>query len=281
MDDPRMAISPRHRCLVNGRPGSHLSVADRGLAYGDGLFETIRVSRGNGVLLDLHLRRLVQGAGVLQIPLDVSVVRDELQRAARELDEGLLKLIITRGEAGRGYAQPVPVQPTRLLYLSPLPDYPPGNALHGIRLYPCTTRLGHQPLLAGIKHLNRLEQVLARSEWQDARYAEGLVCDLQGRPIEGTMSNLFLRLNGQWLTPSLQSCGVRGVMRDYLMQQLAAAGEVVSEVSLDFSELLASEEVFFCNSVYGVWPVIELGSHTWPVGPHTRHAHTLAGQVLF
>ena len=280
MEDPRMAISSRHPCLINGRPGSQLSVADRGLAYGDGLFETIRISKGRAPLMALHLRRLLQGAGILKIPLDGSRVREELETAALELGEGLLKLIITRGEAGRGYALPERTQPTRLVYFSPLPDYPCGHARNGIQLFPCTTRLGHQPLLAGIKHLNRLEQVLARSEWQDARYAEGLVCDLLGRPIEGTMSNLFLRFEGQWLTPSLERCGVRGVMRDYLMQQLLAAGEAVVERELEFAELAASEEVFLCNSVFGVWPVIELGSHRWSVGQYTRYAQTLAEQVL-
>lgn len=276
-----MASSPRTRCLVNGRPDQQLSVRDRGLAYGDGLFETIRVTRGTATLLDGHLQRLVHGAGILQIPLDEARLREELETAAAEQGEGLLKLIITRGEAGRGYAPPPQTRPTRLLYFSPLPDYPADNGRQGIRLYPCATRMGHQPLLAGIKHLNRLEQVLARSEWQDARYAEGLVCDLHGRPIEGTMSNLFLRLDGQWLTPSLELCGVRGVMRDYLTQQLTAAGETVIERTLDFSELLASEEVFYCNSVYGVWPVVELGTHSWSVGQHTRHAQTLAEQILF
>lgn len=281
MNEPRMAISTPVRCLVNGHPGSELSVRDRGLAYGDGLFETIRVSGGSARLLDRHLQRLARGAGVLQIPLDLPLLRAELEAAAVEQGNGLLKLIITRGEAGRGYAMPEQVQPTRILYFSPLPEYPPANTRQGIRLYPCVTRMGHQPLLAGIKHLNRLEQVLARSEWQDEGYAEGLVCDLLGQPIEGTMSNLFLRQDGQWLTPALEHCGVRGVMRDYLMEQLGAAGEVVIERNLSLNELLSSEEVFCCNSVFGVWPVIGLGTHGWSVGAHTRHAQSLAEQILF
>lgn len=280
MNEPRMATSTPVRCLVNGRPGSELSVRDRGLAYGDGLFETIRVAAGRAGLLDRHLQRLARGAEVLQIPLDVPLLRAELEAAAVEQGDGLLKLIVTRGEAGRGYAMPEPAQPTRILYFSPLPDYPAAHAQQGIRLYPCVTRMGHQPLLAGIKHLNRLEQVLARSEWQDGHYAEGLVRDLQGDPVEGTMSNLFLRLDGQWLTPALDRCGVRGVMRDYLVEQLSAAGELVVERRLSFNELLSSEEIFCCNSVFGVWPVIELAAHRWAIGAHTRHAQTLAEQIL-
>lgn len=280
MNSTRMATSTPTRCLVNGRPGCELSVRDRGLAYGDGLFETIRVSQGRATLIDHHMQRLAHGATVLRIALELPVLRGELQSAATELGTGLLKLIVTRGESGRGYALSEQASPTRILFFSSLPDYPAANAQQGVSLYPCATRLGHQPLLAGIKHLNRLEQVLARSEWQDAVYAEGLVCDQQGRPVEGTMSNLFLRLQGQWLTPALDQCGVRGVMRDYLMEQFAVAGDVVIERGVSFNELLASEEVFCCNSVFGVWPVIRLGDHHWQVGPHTRHAHTLAEQVL-
>lgn len=280
MDSTRVAISTPTRCLVNGRPGSALSLRDRGLAYGDGLFETIRVSRGKATLLDAHMRRLGHGATVLRIALMLDAIRAELESAAAELGSGLLKLIITRGESGRGYAMPEQAEPNRILYFSPLPDYPASNAQEGISLYPCATRLGCQPLLAGIKHLNRLEQVLARSEWQDTTYAEGLVRDLQGRPVEGTMSNLFLRLRGQWITPALDQCGVRGVMREYLMEQLATAGEVVTERDIHFSELLESDEVFCCNSVFGVWPVVSLDTHRWRVGPSTRHAQTLAEQVL-
>ncbi|NLY58496.1 MAG: aminodeoxychorismate lyase [Gammaproteobacteria bacterium] len=274
-----MATTPT-RCLVNGRPGDTLSVRDRGLAYGDGLFETIRVSRGCATLLHLHLSRLARGAAVLRLALDLSQIQAELEVAAAELGSGLLKLVVTRGEAGRGYAMPEPACPTRILHSSPLPGYPVANAQQGISLYSCATRLGNQPLLAGIKHLNRLEQVLARSEWQGSEHAEGLVCDLQGDPVECTMSNLFLRLDGQWLTPALDQCGVRGVMRDYLMEQFAATGELVIERRVSSNELLASDEVFCCNSVFGVWPVIRLGDRQWPVGPHTRHAVTLAEQVL-
>lgn len=279
MDNTRAAISTSHRCLVNGRPGSELSVRDRGLAYGDGLFETIRVSQGRATLLDHHLRRLARGAAVLRMTLGLALLRTELEQAASELVCGLLKMIVTRGESGRGYALSEQCSPTRILYFSPLPDYPAAHA-QGISLYPCLTRLGHQPLLAGIKHLNRLEQVLARSEWQDESCAEGLVCDIEGRPIEGTMSNLFLRRQGQWLTPALDKCGVRGVMRDYLMEQLTAAGEQVSERTVSLDELFTSDEVFCCNSVFGVWPVIRLGDHRWQIGPHTGLAHILAEQAL-
>lgn len=278
MSAPRMAALPRF--LVNGLPGDRVSVTDRGLAYGDGLFETIRVEQGRAGLLEQHLRRLALGASALALPVDLAQLRNELEAAAAELQRGLLKLTITRGPAGRGYAIPAQVESTRILQLSSLPDYPAANAAEGVRLFPCATRLGHQPLLAGIKHLNRLEQVLARSEWQDPSYAEGLLLDIHDRPIECTMSNLFLRLDERWVTPSLTLCGVRGVMRDYLMDRLAAEGEPVIERPVSSDELLMSAEVFCCNSVYGVWPVVELAGHRWSIGVHTRQAQRLAEQVI-
>lgn len=278
MSAPRMAALPRF--LVNGLPGDRVSVTDRGLAYGDGLFETIRVEQGRAGLLEQHLRRLALGASALALPVDLAQLRNELEAAAAELQRGLLKLTITRGPAGRGYAIPAQVEPTRILQLSSLPDYPAANATEGVRLFPCTTRLGHQPLLAGIKHLNRLEQVLARGEWQDPAYAEGLLLDINDHPIECTMSNLFLRLDGCWVTPSLTLCGVRGVMRDYLMDRLVDEGEPVIERHVSSDELLASTEVFCCNSVFGVWPVVELAGRRWSIGVHTRQAQHLAEQAL-
>lgn len=275
-----MASSSSFRCLVNGHPDSPISAGDRGLAYGDGLFETLRVAGGRATLLDRHLERLRRGLSVLRIEVSVALLRDELEAAAGELGEGLLKLIVTRGEAGRGYAMPAIARPTRILQFAPLPQYPDAHARAGISLFPCATRLAHQPLLAGIKHLNRLEQVLARSEWQDDSHAEGLVCDMDGQPVEGTMSNLLLRLEGRWVTPDLSRCGVRGVMRDHLMEQLQAAGEPVVERSITMDELLASEEVVCCNSVFGVWPVIRLGDREWVVGPHSRRLQVFAKQVL-
>lgn len=265
--------------LVNGVAASHLSVQDRGLAYGDGLFETIRVTRGVATLRDYHLRRLVRGAQRLRIALDVALVAQEVDAFAAQMDAGVLKLIITRGESQRGYAIPELQQITRILQAAPTPSYPQQHAQQGIILYPCATRLGQQPLLAGLKHLNRLEQVLARSEWQDAAYAEGLMCDLAGNPIEGTMSNIFMYIDGCWVTPALDQCGVAGVMRDFLMDELARE-QPLSVRPLSSNELLSADEVFCCNSVFGVWPVIGLGAHRWPVGTHTRIAQALAEQVL-
>lgn len=266
--------------LIDGQPQTQLSVRDRGLAYGDGLFETLRVVNGRIPLLQHHMARLVRGASRLQLRCDADAIGQELFQLASRLDSGILKLILTRGDGQRGYALPQPQQPRRIIQFAALPDYPASHAEQGIRLFPCATRLGQQPLLAGIKHLNRLEQVLARAEWDDPAYAEGLVCNQQGEPVECTVSNLFLRLQDGWVTPAVDQCGVQGVMRDYLCDQLAAIGQPVRVRAVSQAELLSSSEVFCCNSVYGVWPVVGLGNHQWSIGPNTRQAQTLAQQVM-
>lgn len=265
---------------IDGRPGELVPVRDRGLAYGDGLFETIAVSGGKPSLLDRHLARLADGCARLDIPLDLSVVRAEVLAFSDELGVGVAKLIVTRGDGLRGYAPPQPALSRRILQGSPRPAYPAANAEQGVRLFPCATRLAEQPLLAGMKHLNRLEQVLARAEWCDAEHAEGLMLDTAGRVIEGVYSNVFLLKDGILLTPDLCRCGVAGVMRAELLAQAESLGMrcEVRDISLD--ELLAADEVFLCNSLYGVWPVSGLQGHGWPVGPLTRKLQAIALDLL-
>ncbi len=275
-----MAADAPAPCLVNGVPTSQVSVFDRGLAYGDGLFETMRVVSGRIPLAEYHFARLAAGIKRLRMPGEADRLRAEAELVAASMVGGTLKLILTRGEGQRGYAMPVSPSPTRILIAGAAPQYPVERARDGITLFPCETRLGLQPLLAGIKHLNRLEQVLARSEWQDPQFAEGLVCDWQSRPVECTMSNIFLRLGPRWVTPSLDDCGVRGVMRDYLIDHLRDSGNPVEERAIEFDELLASSELFCCNSQYGVWPIVALGDRRWEVGSHTRTAQAIAAQVF-
>jgi 4-amino-4-deoxychorismate lyase len=265
---------------VDGQPAESLSVKDRGLAYGDGLFATMAVRHGQALLLERQLARLQLGCQRLAIPCDQGLVRAEIVAFAQQMGSGVLKLIVTRGDGQRGYVMPQPAQSRRILQAAPLPNYPESNAQQGVQLFPCVTRLAEQPLLAGLKHLNRLEQVLARAEWQSSDYAEGLLCDGSGRVIEGVNSNLFM-LHGQTLlTPSLNRCGVAGVMRAELLQQSVDMGLPVIEQDISYAELLAADEVFVCNSLYGVWPVRALAEQRWPVGPVTRKLQAIAGDLL-
>lgn len=265
---------------VDGVAQSHLALNNRGLAYGDGLFETMAVRRGRPALLDRHLQRLATGCERLSLVADLRQVRAEVQAYARAMDEGVLKLILTRGDSLRGYAAD-PVAPSRrILQASALPTYPAAYAEHGVQLFACQTRLAEQPLLAGLKHLNRLEQVLARNEWHGGDYAEGLLLDTQDRLVEGVFSNLFLVRAGQLLTPDLSRCGVAGTLRGYLLDSAAGHGLTVQVGDLSMADLAAADEVFVCNSVYGIWPVLGCASLKWPAGPLTRKLQTLARALL-
>lgn len=265
---------------VDGRPAGQLSILDRGLAYGDGLFETLSVRHGRPRLLARHLARLQEGLQRLRITLDLSELEAELLAFSGELGEGVAKLIVTRGEGLRGYAAPDAAQPRRILLGNPAPAYPADNAELGVRLFPCATRLAEQPLLAGLKHLNRLEQVLARGEWQDPAYAEGLMCDSSARVIEAVFSNLFLVRDGVLLTADLSRCGVAGVMRAELLQRAVESDIAVQVRDIILAELLAADEVFLCNSLYGIWPVRELQGRGWSVGPLTRKLQALIRSLL-
>lgn len=267
-------------CLVNGALVNELPVNDRGLAYGDGVFETMRAAQGRIPLDDYHFLRMENGLRRLRIDQDLTPVREQAHELARHLGEGIIKIIVTRGAGERGYALPVNKPASLIFQSSGVPAYPPERAEQGIKLFPCSTSLAIQPLLAGIKHLNRLEQVLARSEWSDPAFAEGLVCDAEGLVVECTMSNLFIRTAGEWVTPDVARCGVQGVMRDYLMDALNESGQGVRETQVTLNQLLAAEEVFCCNSVFGVWPVVALKNKHWPIGPSTRGIQAMAEQVF-
>ena len=182
----------------------------------------------------------------------------------------MVKIILTRGEGGRGYAPPAEARPNRIVALYPWPAYPPEHASAGVRLRFCRQRYGINPALAGIKHLNRLEQILARAEWQDQAIAEGLVMDLDDNVIEGTMSNFFMLKDRVLLTSDLHACGVRGVIRQKIIRLAAGLGLAVHEQAISQALLLQADEIFLCNSLIGVWPARMLAGRPFKPGPITR-----------
>jgi 4-amino-4-deoxychorismate lyase len=231
-------------------------------------------------LLDRHLTRLAEGCSRLAIAADIERVRSELLAYAAAMGEGVLKLILTRGDGLRGYAPDPAAQGRRILQGSPPAAYPAVHGEQGVRLFPCVTRLSNQPLLAGLKHLNRLEQVLARAEWHDGEHAEGLMLDQAGRVIEGVFSNLFLVRDGVLITPDLKRCGVAGVMRAEILFQAESLAIPIQITDISLEQLQWADEVFMCNSVYGVWPVRAYAALSWPVGPLTRKLQTIARALL-
>lgn len=182
---------------------------------------------------------------------------------------------MTRGAGGRGYATTGVAEPTRVLVLSPVPEFPASYATQGVKLRLCEMRLGDNPTLAGIKHLNRLEQVLARSEWDDPDIAEGLLLDNHNNIVEGTMSNLFCvqtleDARPTLLTPALTRCGVRGVMRDRILEVASQLDISHQEADMQLGDLQQASEVFISNSLIGIWPVRQFQQQAYVVGPITR-----------
>ena len=259
------------KALINGKIQAAVSVDDRGLQYGDGVFETIAVANAVPLCLDEHFSRLREGCERLSIPAPaLPTLRDEVAAVIGSSPRAALKIILTRGEGGRGYAPPAEVRPNRIIALYPWPGYPPENATAGVRLRFCRQRYGINPALAGIKHLNRLEQILARGEWRHKAIAEGLVMDLDDNVIEGTMSNFFMIKDNALLTSDLHACGVRGVIRQKIISLAAGLNLAVHEQAVSVKCLRQADEIFLCNSLIGVWPARMLEDRPFKPGPITR-----------
>lgn len=265
MDGPQSAHG-NVRIFIGTEPVSAVPPDDRALAYGDGLFETMRAHRGTVPWWDRHWARLARGAQRLRLTLPSQArVREEAGRLLAGAD-GVLKLFVSRGSGGRGYAPPADPVPTWLLSLHPVPP-----AVAGLTLRWCDTRLAIQPALAGIKHGNRLEQVLARSEWDDGIAAdEGLMRSTGGDVVCATAANLFVLQGGQWRTPPVDRCGVAGVCRQWLLD----AGDV-ELARLSVADVETADAVVLTNAVRGILPVARLlatapGERAWP--PHPQVA---------
>jgi len=264
--------------LLNGEIKHHIDVADRGLQYGDGLFETIEVSNHHPIFFWQHLQRLTLGCQRLQIPPpNTRQLYQEatllIQRSTTK--KSVLKLIITRGSGGRGYRFPETVSPTRLLSLHPFPDYPDIFSQQGITVRFCHTRLGLNPNLAGIKHLNRLEQILARAEWDSTTIQEGLMLDVNNHVVEGTMSNLFFVKDKILYTPNIEQSGVKGIIRDIIINLAQQSTIKVLETKISQAMLYQADEIFISNSIIGIWPINRLAEQGFKVGPITQQLQTL------
>lgn len=240
--------------IVNGQAGGVIDPADRGLLYGDGLFETIAMRDGRARFLDWHFERLAEGGRRLALPLpEAALLRNEIECAWPQ-GRGVVKLILTRGVGERGYRPPPVPNVTRIVSGYAWPADLEARK-EGVRLGICRTRLGRNAALAGIKHLNRLEQVLARAECDDARMDEGLMLDNRGHAIAGTMSNVFFRMAGRWVTPSITESGVSGVMRRAFRVWAAGQGVATEERDVPFTELEAASAMLMTNALIGARPI--------------------------
>lgn len=259
------------KVFVGDRPADGVEPDDRGLAYGDGLFETMRVHRGEVPWFEAHWARLAHGALRLGLPLpDQAQVRDEAASLFGGDRGGVLRLQVTRGSGGRGYAPPPHPVPTWILSCHALPAPIPG----GLRLCWCGTRLAIQPALAGLKHCNRLEQVLARRECQAAGADEGLMQDTDGGVVAATSANLFVLRAGTWTTPRVDRCGVAGICRAHLLTALQAREARVSSQDVE-----DADSVFLCNAVRGILAVARIGARVFEPHPAVDEARRALGRL--
>lgn len=248
------------------------SVYDRGLHYGDGFFETFTIDQHTPLCWFAHWQRIEKSCQRLQLPLpDESKLYHTALEKCQGIERGILKLIITRGEGGRGYQPPEKAKPNIIFLTYPWADYPPEYFNTGIHLTVCKTRLAEQPLLAGIKHLNRLEQVLARQELEQIpTVQEGVMLNYSEELVECTMSNLFWRKGEYIYTPSLDKSGVAGVMRGLILTTLTTWNIPYKEGIYTLDRLQQADEIFVCNSVLGIWGVRQLNDLCYKKGTLTQ-----------
>lgn len=262
-----MAPSSLLNCLINGEPGHALAASDRGLGYGDGVFETVAIVAGQPALWDLHLKRLTIGCVQLGFtPPSLDTLYQDL--SALDLPRtGILKVIVTRGSGGQGYAPPECPQPRRIMQVFPPRGRPAEWRTKGVTVRWCQMRLAAQPALAGIKHLNRLEQVLARQEWRGPEIAEGLMCDTEGALVEATAANLIIEQNGEWIIPQGNACGVEGVMQSYLIDLARQWGISITRRIFWPDEITGQTAMYLCNSLIGIWPIRSVESQSLTLSP--------------
>jgi len=250
---------------IDGVPGETLPADDRGLHYGDGLFESIGVRAGVARFLEAHLARLASGCARLGIRFSsMAELRAEIATAlALAPPRAMLKIIVTRGSAvRRGYAPQGTEAARRLLSLWPEAAVADSVA-GGVALHRATFTLADNPALAGIKHLSRIENVMAAAEVAAAGVFDALLLDGSGHVISGAMSNVFLVRDGQVLTPRLDRCGVAGVMRGIVLRECASLGIAAVDGRVRLDALLAADEAFITNARLGVVPVLRVGEHSF------------------
>lgn len=248
--------------LINGEANGTLSPLDRGLAYGDGVFRTLKAHNQRPVWWKDHYAKLAHDCAALKLACPESdLLLNEIRRVTQTCDDAVVKILLTRGPGARGYAPPNPALPTRIVMATPLPE---AHGIHdGIRVRWCNLQLARQAQLAGIKHLNRLENVLARQEWSDPAIVEGLLCDDTGAVTGGTRSNLFAMRDGCLWTPDLTLSGVAGVTRGRVLSAAKSHGIEVQVGRLEAANILDADEVFLSNSIAGLWRVAVLDQVQW------------------
>ena len=258
---------------VNGKISKTIDVRDRSVQYGDGVFETIAVKEKLLRFWKEHYQRLNKGCKILKIKCPAEIfLKKEINKFLKKTKKKkfILKIIISRGIGGRGYNPPTNTKPARILGIYDWPNYPEINFTKGIIMDVCKTRISSQPFLSQIKHLNRLEQIIARSEWQSKTISESIMLDFNDNVIEGTMSNIFGVKKNIFYTPNIKFSGIEGIMRGVILKLLKKNKKKYMIKKIMLKELLKFDEVFVCNSIFGIWPVIKISKKKFSFGEKTK-----------
>jgi 4-amino-4-deoxychorismate lyase len=277
-----------HSYSVNDEPLAGLSPLDRGLAYGDGVFETILLVDGFAPLLSFHHKRLLKGLSHLNIQLDSARLVSDVNKVleiAKYFDEKrlILKLTVTRGVGGRGYQVDPDASATLMLHLSASSiDLTKHN---GVSVHVCRETLSPVSW-AGLKTLNQLPYVLAAIERLNTSFDEGLLLANNGELVEASARNVFIVIDDKILTPVLNEFGVAGVQRQFIIESVAQQlGLSIVATTINLEDLFAADEVFLANSITGLWPVTHCHykehDYRWDVGAVTRSLQAMCHNVFF
>ena len=258
--------------LINGKKDNRISVYDRAFQYGDGIFETIAYKNNTLMYWNEHIQRLNNACRILQLNIiDEKIWLKDIKKIIKDNQQDLvIKLVYSRGEGQRGYKIAESVDPIRVVMSSPLPVYAEDTHSCGVKLMICKTPASSNSRLAGIKHLNKLENVLARNEWSDDEIFEGLMLDDYGNVIEGTMTNLFAVKNDSLYTPILKRSGVNGIIRQRIIDLAKNNNIVIQQIGIKLDKLLEMDEIFISNSLIGLCPVKQIDNNQYKIGSITR-----------
>ena len=245
---------------VNGCEQQLLAITDRATQYGDGCFTTMLVEHQQVQLWSLHLTRLKVSLARLAItaPNWQQVYTDVIALALKYPHKGGIKILISRGSGGRGY-NPTGCNDTQVIITHfEWPLHYQQWQQQGIVLGVCQQRMGNSPMLAGMKHLNRLEQVLLKQEIEQAGWVDAIALDGDDRVIETTVANLFWRKGNTVYTPALQRAGVAGVMRQHVLDMLYKLNCDYQVGDFDLAAVFAADEVFITNALMALVPINQI-----------------------
>lgn len=261
--------------LINGT-FKKISPFDRAFQYGDGIFRTFVVENKKVLHWKHHYQKIVEDCLALKIipPKEKDLLID-IDTLFKSNKKSVGKFIISRGNSERGYKFSEDIVHNRFLIKTEMPIYPKEYFEQGVNLFVCKQKLSTS-ILSGVKHLNRLENIIARQEWKGDYYFDGILLDQHGHVIECISCNIFMRIGNTIYTPKIKQVGIKGVTRGLIIKTSIKLGFKIKETTFKLDKLLQSDEVLITNSLFGVLQVKEIKKKSW----HHQELAALFNQSL-